>query len=253
MAAPELNAFIWKFHQLWQAGLTAHLDVDTHAGNAWVGLRVQLGHYVPGPIHRHVNPPPSFSQSSSRQRRRARRMAAREQENNTAAEEAVTTPVKEAATEEVVKASAEVGEKSEEANAVTHIAENCAEKEISDEDIENVAEKANDFPCVLCDFKSTWANGLEVHMGRKHRNIDQLDGSNDSEDLELDKKYDRSEHYWEKGNVGIAYSVFLDSNCLVDASNLSEEEKLKEKGKLLASRKSAFGNNFHQFPPWSKR
>ena len=59
------------------------------------------------------------------------------------------SPVKEAATEEVVKVSAEVGEKSEEANAVTHIAENCAEKEISDEDIENVAEKANDFPCVL--------------------------------------------------------------------------------------------------------
>ena len=90
-------------------------------------------------------------------------------------------------------------------------------------------------------------------MGRKHRNIDQLDGSNESEDLELDKKYDRSEHYWEKGNVGIAYSIFLDSNCLVDASNLSEEEKLKEKEKLLASRKSVFGNNFEKFPPWSKR
>ena len=139
MAATELNAFICKFHQLWQAGLTAHLDVDTHAGNAWVGLRVQLGHHVPGPIHCQVNPHPSFSQSSSRQRRRAWRMAARQQENNTAAEEAVTTPVKEAATEEVVEANAEVGENSEEANAVTHIAETCAEKEISEEEIEIVA------------------------------------------------------------------------------------------------------------------
>ena len=113
--------------------------------------------------------------------------------------------------------------------------------------------KANDFLCVLCDYKSSWANGLEVHMGRKHRNIDQLDGSNDIEELELDKKYDRSEHYWEKGNVGIAYSIFLDANCLVDASNLSEKEKSKEKAKLLDSRKSVFGNNFHQFPPWCKK
>ena len=29
------------------AGETAHLDLDTHAGEAWVGLRVQLG----GPVH----------------------------------------------------------------------------------------------------------------------------------------------------------------------------------------------------------
>ena len=183
-------------------------------------------------------------------------MAAREQGINTAAEEAVTTSVKKAATEEVVEAfeeEEEEGKKNEEANAETHVAENHAVKEKSEEENENVAEKADDFLCVLCDFKSSWANGLEVHMGRKHRNIDQLDGSNDVEEFELDMKYDRSEHYWKKGNIGIAYSIFLDANCLVDASNLSEKEKSKEKAKLLESRKSVFGNNFHQFPPWCKK
>ena len=44
MAVTEVDSFVRKFHQLWKAGLTAHLDLDTHAGNAWVGLRVQLGH-----------------------------------------------------------------------------------------------------------------------------------------------------------------------------------------------------------------
>lgn len=31
------------FHQLWKAGDTAHLDLDTHAGQAWIGLRTPLG------------------------------------------------------------------------------------------------------------------------------------------------------------------------------------------------------------------
>ena len=33
------------FHQLWKAGDTAHLDLDTHAGQAWIGLRTPLGHF----------------------------------------------------------------------------------------------------------------------------------------------------------------------------------------------------------------
>jgi hypothetical protein len=78
MVATELDTFVLKFHQLWKAGHTAHLDLDTCAGKAWVGLRVQLGH-VPGPPHHDLHP--SFEKkkdSPSRQRRRARRAAARQ-------------------------------------------------------------------------------------------------------------------------------------------------------------------------------
>ena len=56
MYVTELDSFVKKFYQLWNNGLTAHLDLDTHAGNAWVGLRVQLGH-VPSPPHQ-VHPFP---------------------------------------------------------------------------------------------------------------------------------------------------------------------------------------------------
>ena len=52
MSITELDTFVRKFHQLWNDGFTAHLDMDTHAGNAWVGLRVNLGQ-VPGPVHDH--------------------------------------------------------------------------------------------------------------------------------------------------------------------------------------------------------
>ena len=92
MFTTELHTFVRKFHQLWKDGVTAHLDLDTHAGNAWVGLRVQLGH-VPGPSHQQVQPVPQQVhrkfESLSWQRRRARREAARAEKNkNTEAVEA---------------------------------------------------------------------------------------------------------------------------------------------------------------------
>ena len=81
MFVTELDSFLHKFYQLKNAGYNAHLDLDTHAGHAWVGLRVQLGH-EPGPLHYQVHPPFSNIQKkaegSSRQRRRARRAAQRE-------------------------------------------------------------------------------------------------------------------------------------------------------------------------------
>ena len=40
-----LHSFINIFHQLWKAGETAHLDLNTHAGQAWIGIRTPLGHY----------------------------------------------------------------------------------------------------------------------------------------------------------------------------------------------------------------
>ena len=41
----KIHSFIDIFHQLWKAGETAHLDLNTHAGQAWISLRTPLGHY----------------------------------------------------------------------------------------------------------------------------------------------------------------------------------------------------------------
>ena len=46
----ELNSFLSKFRQLRRAGYDAHLDVKSHAGQAWVGLHVRLGH-AQGPLY----------------------------------------------------------------------------------------------------------------------------------------------------------------------------------------------------------
>jgi hypothetical protein len=74
MHVTELDSFLQKFQQLWKAGVTAHLDIDSHAGKAWVGLRVQLGH-VPGPVQHQVHRP-THLRPHAYQRRQERRQAA---------------------------------------------------------------------------------------------------------------------------------------------------------------------------------
>ena len=36
MDMAQVQSFVYKFQQLWAAGETVHLDLDTHAGKAWV-------------------------------------------------------------------------------------------------------------------------------------------------------------------------------------------------------------------------
>ena len=135
----ELNSFLLKFHQLRKSGVTAHLDVDTYAGQAWVGLRVMLGPIQHQPAQRHRSP----SYFRRQERRRAARQSSEESDRNKVVAEEVATDTKE-------KSAAE---------ATT---------------IENVAK---DFRCEICDFKSNRATGLQVHMSRKHATIEQLDGN----------------------------------------------------------------------------
>ena len=113
------------------------------------------------------------------------------------------------------------------------------------------AEKAvKDFICSICDFQSNWENGLQIHMSRKHNNIDQMDGNNSSVEIDDDQKYSKTDHYWKTGKLGTIFQSFLDANDLIEKSNLEEEVKSKEKQKILQARKHAFGNDFRHFPPW---
>ena len=113
MFTTELDTFVKKFHQLWNDGVTAHLDLDTRGGDAWIGLRVHLGQ-VPGPPHRQFYQEDPRKESPSRQRRRARRAAARQSNIENVAEmqanvvEQATDPdISENVAEEVAKEVAE--------------------------------------------------------------------------------------------------------------------------------------------------
>ena len=80
----ELHPFKNMFHQLWKAGDTAHLNLDTHTGQAWIGLRTPLeysdqpDHYPPQtPTHRHYTPQSPSNCSPSYYRRQECRKAAK--------------------------------------------------------------------------------------------------------------------------------------------------------------------------------
>ena len=39
----EIDSFVGKFRQLWRAGYDVQFDLNAHAGNAWLGIRLNLG------------------------------------------------------------------------------------------------------------------------------------------------------------------------------------------------------------------
>ena len=146
----ELNSFLIKFHELRKLGVTAHLDVDTHAGQAWVGLRVMLGplQHQQAPVQRHRSP----SYFRRQERRRAARQSS-DESDKVVAEKVATNSTEDNA---AVKA--------------TESERNAAEA-TSNQKV------AKDFECEICDFKSNRATGLQIHMSRKHATIEQLDGN----------------------------------------------------------------------------
>ena len=78
MYGSELETFLIKFNQLWKAGQSAKLDLETHAGQAWVGLRLHIGQ-APGPTHHHPYQKRTNRNSPSRERHRARRLSKRKE------------------------------------------------------------------------------------------------------------------------------------------------------------------------------
>ena len=152
-----IGKFYLQVHQLWAAGETAHLDLDTHAGKAWVGLRVNLDQ-----VHQQPNPSRPQRRSPSYYRRQEKRRAAgataaETSEVETRAEEASTTTV-------------DTYEEATPAEEVSDAVVESAEKVDGDQEIEikNAEQAPEEFFCEICDFKSKGGNGLEIHMTRKH-------------------------------------------------------------------------------------
>ena len=85
-----------------------------------------------------------------------------------------------------------------------------------------------------------------------HNEIEQLDGHATDHDSNIhDEKYAGSRHYWKEGRLGTVYQTFLDAQEIIEESELHQDEKDKEKAKLLEAKKTAFGKLFKHYPPWS--
>ena len=83
------------------------------------------------------------------------------------------------------------------------VSEEATWTKIDDENTNKDADKAvKILKCVISDLKSKWPNGLKVHMSWKHCYLEQLDGMTDTSELENDKKYKNTEHYWNTSPLG---------------------------------------------------
>ena len=91
MSSSEIQSFINKFHQLRRAGLTAHLDLDTHAGKAWMGLRIVIS--PDQKLQKFRNP--SYFRRQERRKAAAKAAEASEKPSDVNAEEALAKEVDE--------------------------------------------------------------------------------------------------------------------------------------------------------------
>ena len=101
--------------------------------------------------------------------------------------------------------------------------------------------------CHICYFMSYWANGLSIHMTRKHEKMEQIDGC---VDMVEDGKYLSTRHYWKEGRIGRVFQTYLDVLDIIEKSDLNKDEKQLETGTALEARKVAFGSRHKFFPPW---
>ena len=246
MAHSEVDSFVTKFKHLCHTGFRATLTIEAENGEASVVLKSGLGPIQPLNVLRHHGQP-SRRRGPAYERRQERRQAAK------AAGQVLptTVEVRDAPASKDATPEADADDVSEHSEDV--IADQAVAEETVANDSEKSTEKAeSDFTCLLCDFRSNWENGLQIHMARKHCNLAQIDGNDTFTMDEIeDEKYAETLHYWKTGRLGTVFQCFLNANEIIENSNLESDLKTKEKVKVLEARKLAFGNHYRNFPPCS--
>ena len=61
----------------------------------------------------------------------------------------------------------------------------------------------------------------------------------------------KSFHFQKAGRIGTVFQTFPDALNVIEMSDIKEEAKHVEKGKVLEARKVAFGTSYKFVPPWS--
>ena len=127
MLVTELDSFVQKFYHMWHSGLDAHLDLHTHAGNAWVSLHVQLGQ-AHGPLH--PKPVPKRV-GGARLRRKEKRAAARKK-----AEDEKVTNESETSKEEASEEEADLGtQDNTKPNSIENLADEFCDDQVYNSDV----------------------------------------------------------------------------------------------------------------------
>ena len=107
--------------------------------------------------------------------------------------------------------------------------------------------------CQQCEFMTSRKTCLNMHVSKKHKEIEQLDGtSSDTEDV-------YAESYWEHDHLGTIYQRYLDAIENIESSQLSLAEKQMEIERAKDIRMKAFldqgmtKRHIERIPPWNNQ
>ena len=140
----------------------AHLDIDTYAGEALVGLCVRLGH-VPGPPH-HQAHRQSIEKYRNGPSRHWRRESRAQERNQPGAEEASRAEA------ENLNAGNETDSmEAEKEESVSKATEKVVVKELNINEVGSNAEAGVDYSCNLCDGKFSSLRAVRIHEGKKYK------------------------------------------------------------------------------------
>ena len=141
------------------------------------------------------------------------------------------------------------GEQSSSSDVVAEQANRNNDKEDNvAEDNEKVADEASlEFPCEICDFKSNRESGLNVHMSRKHKTLEQIDGHSEYNDI--DTEYDDEiEDYLKTGVLGSGGQLWED--LLFYLKRSKDKLEALEARRLAIEREEGIGRYLLK-SPWS--
>ena len=78
------------------------------------------------------------------------------------------------------------------------------------------------FSCALCDFITSRKAGLDIHVSKKHKEIEQIDGNTS------DTEENYAEAYWERDELSSTYQRYLDVIEDIQSSNFTVQERESE-------------------------
>ena len=228
----ELRQLFETFTRVWEAGGQTSLHFHTQDGQARAMLEIQLGPPAgprpgapdiseerPGPNH---GPQHHQEPVHQRPRRRGPSAKARDAARRTAWLQKKEERQQEAPVENVIDTV--ILETLESGDTVN------SDSEVTLESSETDIETDNEYYCDLCVHKSQTKEGLKIHMGRKHKEIPQLDG---------EVKTERETDDWWENNLTVSLQtlkVYQDVIEDIKESKLTEEERIIELERAIEAR-----------------
>ena len=174
-----------EFIKAWESGSKSKLTLQSRNGQAWLNFNCYLG----GPHDQHQKMKKPKSKSKKKQERDNLRAQLHQQrlQDEVSSTRSSSNFSKSNLEEKAVSASRATNDLKDPEQVQAAPAFKTASVTLDVSDSLNETNKmvenktSHEFQCDLCDFVSSKAAGLNIHMSRKHTTIEQLDGAADED------------------------------------------------------------------------